>query len=148
MKILVTGGCGFIGANFVLHMIESDPQCEIVNFDALTYAGNLGNLASIADNLRHQFVRGDICAKSDVEAVLDSSIDAVVHFAAESHVDRSVEGPDVFLRTNILGTQLLLERMRQLGRGRFVMIAGDVVRGFRRCARGHWMRQRQHVGGR
>ena len=129
MRILVTGGCGFIGSNFVLHMLASDPDCEIVNFDALTYAGNLENLASVSAEPRHRFVRGDICSSDDVAASLDESIDAVVHFAAESHVDRSVEGPDVFLRTNVLGTQVLLERMRRLGSGRFVMVSTDEVYG-------------------
>jgi dTDP-glucose 4,6-dehydratase len=129
MRILVTGGCGFIGSNFVLYMLQSHQDCEIVNFDALTYAGNLENLASLADEPRHRFVRGDICVADEVAAALDASIDAVVHFAAESHVDRSVDGPAVFLRTNVLGTQVLLERMRQLGRGRFLMVSTDEVYG-------------------
>lgn len=129
MKILVTGGAGFIGANFVLEMLATHEDVEIVNFDALTYAGNLENLRSVEDDPRHRFVRGDVCDTDAVASVLDESIDAVVHFAAESHVDRSVEGPDVFLRTNVMGTQVLLERVRELRQGRFVMIGTDEVYG-------------------
>ncbi len=129
MKILVTGGAGFIGANFVLEMLATHEDVEIVNFDALTYAGNLENLRSVEDDPRHRFVRGDVCDADAVASVLDESIDAVVHFAAESHVDRSVEGPDVFLRTNVMGTQVLLERVRELRQGRFVMIGTDEVYG-------------------
>ena len=129
MKILVTGGAGFIGANFVLELLEAHDDVEIVNFDVLTYAGNLENLRAIEKDARYRFVRGDVCNADDVASVLDESIDAVVHFAAESHVDRSVEGPDVFLRTNVMGTQVLLERMRALGKGRFVMVSTDEVYG-------------------
>jgi dTDP-glucose 4,6-dehydratase len=129
LKILVTGGAGFIGANFVLEMLATHEDVEIVNFDALTYAGNLENLRSVEDDPRHRFVRGDVCDTDAVASVLDESIDAVVHFAAESHVDRSVEGPDVFLRTNVMGTQVLLERVRELRQGRFVMIGTDEVYG-------------------
>jgi dTDP-glucose 4,6-dehydratase len=129
LKILVTGGAGFIGANFVLEMLATHEDVEIVNFDALTYAGNLENLRSVEDDPRHRFVRGDVCDADAVASVLDESIDAVVHFAAESHVDRSVEGPDVFLRTNVMGTQVLLERVRELRQGRFVMIGTDEVYG-------------------
>ena len=129
MKILVTGGAGFIGANFVLEMLATHEDVHIVNFDALTYAGNLENLRSVEDDPRHRFVRGDVCDSGAVASVLDDTVDAVVHFAAESHVDRSVEGPDVFLRTNVMGTQVLLERMRELRQGRFVMISTDEVYG-------------------
>ncbi len=137
MKILVTGGAGFIGANFIRLLLEEGraaqsglpTELEVVNFDALTYAGNLENLSGVDQDPRYSFVRGDICSAENVAAALDASVDVVVHFAAESHVDRSVEGPDVFLRTNILGTQVLLERMRRLGRGRFVMVSTDEVYG-------------------
>ncbi len=129
MKILVTGGAGFIGANFVLEMLATHEDVHIVNLDALTYAGNLENLRSVEDDPRHRFVRGDVCDAEAVASVLDETVDAVVHFAAESHVDRSVEGPDVFLRTNVMGTQVLLERMRELRQGRFVMISTDEVYG-------------------
>ena len=129
MKILVTGGAGFIGANFVLEMLATHQDVEIVNFDALTYAGNLENLRAVEKDPRYRFVRGDVCDREQVEAALTDDVDAVVHFAAESHVDRSVEGPDVFLRTNVMGTQVLLERMRALGHGRFVMVSTDEVYG-------------------
>ena len=129
MKIFITGGCGFIGSNFVLHMLESGPDCEILNFDALTYAGNLDNLSAVGDDPRHQFIRGDITRRAEVESALDDSFDAIVHFAAESHVDRSVEGPEIFLRTNVLGTQILLDRAREVGTKVFVMVSTDEVYG-------------------
>ena len=129
MKILVTGGAGFIGSNFVLQLLENDPDIEIVNLDSLTYAGNLENLKAIEGDARHRFVHGDICKREDVDAAWTEDIDACVHFAAESHVDRSVEGPEVFLRTNVMGTQTLLERQRELGKGRFVMVSTDEVYG-------------------
>ena len=130
MKILVTGGAGFIGSNFVHLQLEDEREVEVVNFDLLTYAGNLENLRAVQDDPRYRFVRGDVCSAEDVASALDDSFDAVVHFAAESHVDRSVEGPDVFLRTNVLGTQVLLERVRRLGGStRFVMVSTDEVYG-------------------
>jgi dTDP-glucose 4,6-dehydratase len=129
MKILVTGGAGFIGSNFVLHMLASERDCEIVNLDALTYAGNLDNLTDISHDAHYHFVRGDVASRADVAAVLTEGIDAVVHFAAESHVDRSLLGPDVFVRTNVLGTQVLLERAREVKLKRFVMVSTDEVYG-------------------
>lgn len=129
MKILVTGGAGFIGSNFVLRLLETDPEIEILNIDALTYAGNLANLASIEGDPRHRFEHVNICDADAVAKVWDDSIEICVHFAAESHVDRSVEGPKVFLETNIMGTQVLLERQRALGKGRFVMVSTDEVYG-------------------
>jgi dTDP-glucose 4,6-dehydratase len=129
MKILVTGGAGFIGSNFILQILETDPDIEIVNFDALTYAGNLENLRTVEGNPRLRFAHGDICDKDAVQAAWTEDVEACVHFAAESHVDRSVEGPEVFLRTNVMGTQFLLERQRALGHGRFVMVSTDEVYG-------------------
>jgi dTDP-glucose 4,6-dehydratase len=131
VKILVTGGAGFIGSNYVLRALETDPEVQIVNLDLLTYAGNLENLRALEGDARHRFVRGDIRDAQAVASVLDESVDAVVHFAAESHVDRSVEGPEVFLQTNVMGTQVLLERMRQLGTDgrRFLMVSTDEVYG-------------------
>lgn len=129
MKLLVTGGCGFIGSNFILHMLSTDEDCQIVNFDALTYAGNLDNLSAVAQDERYRFVKGDIISASDVEEALTEDIDAVVHFAAESHVDRSLEGPELFLRTNVMGTQCLLERARSVKLKRFVMVSTDEVYG-------------------
>ncbi len=113
-NILVTGGCGFIGSNFVRLVLEQLPDSRIINLDKLTYAGNLENLADIEDNDRYKFVRGDIC---DGELIFNlfvqEQIDTVVHFAAESHVDRSIEGPSEFIQTNILGTFALLEAARK-----------------------------------
>lgn len=108
--LLVTGGAGFIGGNFVLRVLAADPQVRIVNLDALTYAGNLDTLASLEDNERHVFVHGDICDKPLVTGLLQKHMPAaIVNFAAESHVDRSIEGPSVFVRTNVQGTLNLLE---------------------------------------
>jgi dTDP-glucose 4,6-dehydratase len=129
VKILVTGGAGFIGSNFVIRMLADVPDCRIVNFDALTYAGNLENLRSVERDPRYEFVRGDVADPGQVEAVFTEDVDAVVHFAAESHVDRSLEGAGVFLQTNVLGTQVLLEQARRIGVHRFVMVSTDEVYG-------------------
>jgi len=130
MKILVTGGAGFIGSNFVRHMLSAYPDVEVVNLDVLTYAGNLENLAGF-DERRHIFVRGDIASVEDAEKVFKKhSFDAVVNFAAESHVDRSIHfGSQVFIRSNITGTQTLLDLSRQYGIKRFVQISTDEVYG-------------------
>src|SRR5262249_28519956 len=110
--ILVTGGAGFIGSNFVLHWISQN-KGRVINLDLLTYAGNLGNLASLEGNRDHIFVKGDICDRPAVERLLaEQRPSAIVHFAAESHVDRSILGPEAFLRTNVLGTFHLLEAAR------------------------------------
>ncbi|HOX41381.1 MAG TPA: dTDP-glucose 4,6-dehydratase [bacterium] len=108
MKILVTGGAGFIGSNFILYMMKKYPEYYFVNLDKLTYAGNLENLKSVENNPHYSFVRGDICNRDDVEKAMDSC-DAIVHFAAESHVDRSITGPAIFVQTNVVGTQVLLD---------------------------------------
>ncbi len=126
--IFVTGGAGFIGSAFVRLMLNEKLDLRIVNFDALTYAGNLENLNGV-DGSRHQFVRGDIC---DSRAVLDAipePCDAVFNFAAESHVDRSITSADEFLRTNVIGTQVLLDAARQKGVRRFIQISTDEVMG-------------------
>lgn len=129
MKLLVTGGAGFIGSNFIHHLLAGDSDWELVNFDALTYAGNLENLAQLKDDPRYRFVKGDVSNPQEVTEVLDDSFDAIVHFAAESHVDRSIEGARIFLETNVLGTQVLLERAKGLGGMRFVMVSTDEVYG-------------------
>ncbi len=129
MKLFVTGGAGFIGSNFIRLLLQGDEPYEIVNFDALTYAGNLENLKEVEDDPRYRFVKGDVSRPEDVAAALDDSFDAIVHFAAESHVDRSIEGAGIFLTTNVVGTQVLLERARQLGGIRFVMVSTDEVYG-------------------
>jgi len=112
--ILVTGGAGFIGSNFIPYFIESHPEYEVVNLDALTYAGNLDNLKEVADNSRHNFVKGDICDRSLVETLFtEYSFAGVIHFAAESHVDNSISGPEAFIKTNINGTFTLLDVARK-----------------------------------
>jgi len=129
MNILVTGGAGFIGSNYVRLLLDHRED-RVVNFDLLTYAGNLENLAGCEDHPRYRFVRGDIRDRATVRAVLaEEQIEAVVHFAAESHVDRSVEGPEVFVLTNVLGTEVLLEESRTAGVERFVMVSTDEVYG-------------------
>ncbi len=130
MKLLVTGGAGFIGSNFILHVLETVSGARVINLDALTYAGNLENLAAVENDSRHQFVKMDI---RDREAVARLCVaekpDAVVNFAAESHVDRSIDGPEVFAQTNVLGTLSLLEATRKAGTGVFLQVSTDEVYG-------------------
>ena len=128
MKILVTGGAGFIGSNFVRHVLAAHPGDSIVNLDRLTYAGNLENLRDVESNPRYRFLKGDICDASAVREAM-RGVDAVVHFAAETHVDRSNLGADDFLRTNVTGTFVLLEAARALGIGRFLAVSTDEVYG-------------------
>lgn len=128
MKILVTGGAGFIGANFIDFVLKKYPQDSIVNLDALTYAGNLDNLKAWADEPRYRFVKGDICDHELVEQLM-SEVDAVVHFAAESHVDRSIADSSAFIRTNIIGTHTLLEALRKFPEIRFHHVSTDEVYG-------------------
>jgi len=129
MRILVTGGAGFIGSNYIRLLLDQGGD-RIVNLDILTYAGNLENLAGCEDNPDYRFVRGDIRDREVVRSLLaDEAIEAVVHFAAESHVDRSVEGPEVFVSTNVMGTEILLEEARAAGVSRFVMVSTDEVYG-------------------
>ncbi len=112
--LLVTGGAGFIGSNFINRFIPLNPDCRVVNLDALTYAGNLKNLTAVEKNPAYRFIKGDICDADMVASILaEEKINAVVHFAAESHVDRSISGPEIFVRTNVLGTQILLEESRR-----------------------------------
>ncbi|MEI6149012.1 MAG: dTDP-glucose 4,6-dehydratase, partial [bacterium] len=131
MRILVTGGAGFIGSNFVRLILRTHPEDEVVNLDALTYAGNIENLADLRDHPRHTFIHGDIASTRDVSRVFrQQGIDAVVNFAAESHVDRSLHmGPRVFIRTNILGTQILLDAARKYRVQRFLQVSTDEVYG-------------------
>jgi dTDP-glucose 4,6-dehydratase len=128
MKILVTGGAGFIGANFILYWLNNHPADFIVNLDKLTYAGNLENLKSIEGNPNYKFIKGDICNIDTVREVLEG-VDTVVHFAAESHVDRSIMDPEQFVLTNVLGTQVLLEEAMQVKVERFHHISTDEVFG-------------------
>lgn len=127
-KFFITGGAGFIGSAFVRLLIDELPECEVINFDLLTYAGNLDNLQDL-DNEHHRFVRGDVADREAVLSVLPAQAEAIVHFAAESHVDRSIASADEFLRTNVLGTQVLLDCARARGVGRFVHISTDEVMG-------------------
>ena len=129
MKVLVTGGAGFIGSNFVRHLLKSNKDVHITNFDKLTYAGNPESLADVANDSRYAFVRGDIANAKDVNQIFDQGFDAVVNFAAETHVDRSIEDASPFLTTNILGTQCLLEAARRLQLPRFIHISTDEVYG-------------------
>ena len=129
MKCLVTGGCGFIGSEFIRLTLDENPDLQIVNLDLLTYAGNPENLTSVESNLRYQFVHGDISDPGLVNDLVDSSFDAVINFAAESHVDRSIEDASAFLRTNVAGTQVLLDATRRAGVSRFVQVSTDEVYG-------------------
>jgi dTDP-glucose 4,6-dehydratase len=128
MNVLVTGGCGFIGSAFIRTVLAKRPSWRVTNLDALTYAGNPDNLASVENHRRYRFVKGSIV---DPEAVapLVAAADAVVNFAAESHVDRSLYGPSVFVSTNVQGTLTLIEAMRRKGRGRFLQVSTDEVYG-------------------
>ena len=129
MKILVTGGAGFIGSCFVRMMLDSEPD-TILNLDKLTYAGNLDNLASVAGHERYRFIHGDICDGPLVDQIFDEEKpDAIVHFAAESHVDRSILAPQAVFETNLRGTFTLLEAARARGIGRFVHVSTDEVYG-------------------
>ena len=128
MKILVTGGAGFIGSNYVRHVLAAHPADSVVNLDKLTYAGNLENLRDVERDPRYTFVHGDICDTARVREAM-RGVDAVVHFAAETHVDRSNRGADDFLRTNVTGTFTLLEAARELGVGRFLAVSTDEVYG-------------------
>lgn len=127
--LLITGGAGFIGSNFVRHMLKEHPDCRIVNFDALTYAGNLENLREAAGNPRYSFIRGDIADAAQVDAAMSQGVDAIVNFAAESHVDRSIDDPGLFVRTNVLGTQVLLDAAKKYQVERYLQISTDEVYG-------------------
>jgi len=130
MKLLVTGGAGFIGTNFIRHMLDTHPDLEIINFDILTYAGNLNNLKGIDKQPRYSFIKGDICDQNLVNATLKKfPVDAIVHFAAESHVDRSITDPSAFVKTNVLGTHTLLEAARKHSIPKFIHISTDETYG-------------------
>lgn len=129
MKLFVTGGAGFIGTNFIRYWLKEHANDELINFDALTYAGNLENLADIAGNPHYKFIKGDITNGDNVRQALTEDVDLVVHFAAESHVDRSIHDAATFVRTNVLGTQVLLDRSVEIKLKRFHHISTDEVFG-------------------
>ena len=128
MNVLVTGGAGFIGSNFVFYMLEQHPDYRVVCLDALTYAGNLSTLEPVMSNENFRFVKGDITDRELVDKLFEEeNFDFVVNFAAESHVDRSIEDPGIFLKTNILGTQVLMDASRTYGVKRFHQVSTDEV---------------------
>lgn len=127
-RLLVTGGAGFIGSNFIHYWLNRYPKDSIINFDKLTYAGHPENLRTLEKNPRYRFIKGDIIKKDEVDAVI-KEVDIVVHFAAESHVDRSIEDPMVFAQTNVYGTSVLLDACLRHGRRRFHHISTDEVFG-------------------
>lgn len=130
MKNIVTGGAGFIGSNFIFHMLKSHPEDYIICLDKLTYAGNLSTLAPIMDNAHFRFVRADICDRKAVDALFEEEHpNMVVNFAAESHVDRSIENPQLFLETNIIGTSVLMDACRKYGIQRYHQVSTDEVYG-------------------
>jgi dTDP-glucose 4,6-dehydratase len=128
MKLFVTGGAGFIGSNFIQLALSFDEGYTVVNFDKLTYAGNLSNLTGISGNPNHKFIRGDVCDAAAAESAM-AGCDAVVHFAAESHVDRSISQPTDAIQTNVTGTLVLLQSARKLQIQRFLHISSDEVYG-------------------
>ncbi|MDP7116342.1 MAG: dTDP-glucose 4,6-dehydratase [Candidatus Woesearchaeota archaeon] len=128
MKILVTGGAGFIASNFIRLILNKHPEYTVVNFDKLTYCGNLENLKDVETNPKYQFVKGDICDEKQVNEVI-KDIDIVYHFAAESHVDNSIKDPFVFTKTNVIGTHVLLEAARKAKIKRFIHVSTDEVYG-------------------
>jgi len=128
-RILVTGGAGFIGSNFIRYFLRAHPEDEVINLDLLTYAGNLLNLEDLSGEGRYRFVWGDIADEKVLASIFARGVDAVVNFAAESHVDRSIKDPSVFIHSNVLGTQVLLDAIRQYPVERFIQVSTDEVYG-------------------
>src|SRR5208283_1034694 len=128
-SILVTGGCGFIGSNFIRYLLETDPEVALINLDLLTYAGNLANLADIASHPRYRFVHGDIADRTLVRRIVGDGVAGIINFAAESHVDRSIHDCGPFIRTNVVGTQVLLDVAKEFAVPRFVQVSTDEVYG-------------------
>lgn len=130
MNILVTGGAGFIGSNFIRYILGKYPEYRVINLDKLTYAGNLENLSGVDTDPRYAFEKGDICDKTRVQLCITRyEIDAIVNFAAESHVDRSIIGAATFIQTNVVGTNVLLEVAKELKIRRFLQVSTDEVYG-------------------
>jgi dTDP-glucose 4,6-dehydratase len=128
-RVLVTGGCGFIGSNFIHYLLQKDSNVTVVNFDRLTYAGNPANLEDVGDHPRYCFVQGDIADPDAVRKVMGDGINAIINFAAESHVDRSIHDAAPFVRTNIVGTQVLLDAAREFRVARYLQVSTDEVYG-------------------
>ncbi|MGO8786105.1 MAG: dTDP-glucose 4,6-dehydratase [Terriglobia bacterium] len=129
MRILVTGGAGFIGSNFIRYILAQHPEDSVVNLDKLTYSGNLQTLRDVEQNDHYRFVRGDICDPHRLRETLSEHLESIVHFAAETHVDRSILESSAFVKTNVLGTQCLLDAAREAGVKRFVLVSTDEVYG-------------------
>lgn len=129
MRVLVTGGLGFIGSTFIHVLLGERPDAAVVNLDAMTYAGNPANCADLQDDPRYRFIQGDICDQEAVERAVAGGVDAIVNFAAETHVDRSILDPEAFLRTDVLGTHVLLEAVRRHGIPRYLQVSTDEVYG-------------------
>jgi dTDP-glucose 4,6-dehydratase len=129
LPVLVTGGCGFIGSNFIRYLLETDPHSSVVNFDLLTYAGNLANLKEMESDPRYRFIKGDIGDRETVRAAVSGGVCGIINFAAESHVDRSIHDSGPFVRTNVLGTQVLLDVARECQVPRFLQVSTDEVYG-------------------
>ncbi len=128
MRIIVTGGAGFIGSCFIRFMLKEHPEYKLVNFDALTYAGNIENLNDVKNNPNYEFIHGNICDKKLVREIIQKG-DCIINFAAESHVDRSITGPDIFVETNVQGTLNLLQASKAAKIERFIQISTDEVYG-------------------
>jgi len=128
-RVLLTGGCGFIGSNFVRYVLATDEDVQITNLDLLTYAGNRASLADLEGDPRYRFVHGDIADPALVESLFAEGVDDVINMAAESHVDRSIDNPGIFIRTNITGTQVLLDAAQRHGVRRFLQVSTDEVYG-------------------
>lgn len=129
MNYLITGGAGFIGSNFIRKIVNERPNDTIINMDLLTYAGNLDNLENVKKKSNYHFVKGDIANREHVTSIFEDGIDVVINFAAESHVDRSITDPDIFVKTNIQGTQVLLDAAKKYGVRKFVQVSTDEVYG-------------------
>lgn len=129
MRVIVTGGAGFIGSNFIHYLLQAHPGYEVMNVDALTYAGNLANLAAVEGHPGYTFIQADVADRDALLPLFARGVDAIVHLAAESHVDRSIKQPGVFVWTNVVGTQTLLELARQHGVRKFVQVSTDEVYG-------------------
>ena len=128
-KILITGGAGFMGSNFIKYILKNHPDWQVVNLDKLTYAGNLENLKEIGDSANYKFLKGDIAKAADVEKAIGEGVDAIINYAAETHVDRSILEPDAFIKTDILGTYTLLEAARAHNVAQYIQISTDEVYG-------------------